>query len=303
MNPLKELEGFDAPHQLALIKKLGGKVVKDAILRGEKTVTVEDAIRALFDKNGRRIPEGLQAPVRDANRSFGLRQPDFSWANLHNRIALLHNSLGRRHNTGIKAEELKAEAERLLAIIKEDIQIANIANGVCLPVILPKLFMDDLGAELELYLDGVKNSYTKIFGNRIFYNYCKGILMNKIGIIKESRHDQLISRMKEGPVIGLHFPNSLQGFSAYADHEQMLMLPEGFILSGMDTVIAIIMYPDILVCDCNVPMLNISALQWRYPFSSLLQFKTVDHKLIFNNFPYLPISDGYSSAGLLFIVN
>ena len=52
--------------------------------------------------------------------------------------------------------------------------------------------------------------------------------------------------MNHASTVGIYFPNPLQGFSVDAGWEQMATLPEGFILSGIDIIIAMIMYPDIL---------------------------------------------------------
>jgi hypothetical protein len=299
MDPLKELEGLDAGRQLALVKKLGGREVVNAILRGEKTVMIKDTIRLLFDKHGRRIPEGLQANVCDANRKFRLDRPKLdNEVDFVNRISRLHGCLSI--NTQVTAKQLKVETERLLATIRGNSQIANIANGVYLPVVLPKLVTNDLGAELELYLAGVDNIYANTFGERTFYNYRKGTLANEVSIVNGSRHDQLIKRMKQGPVIGLHFPNPLQGFSIHASREQMSTLPEGFILSGMDTPIAMVMYPDILARGYNTPGLDMAALQWQSAGGSL-GFEPGGGRLAFGYTGYLAYAVGSYSGGLLFL--
>lgn len=282
------------------INKLGGQEVWDAWLRGEKIVTVEDTIRLFFDKHGRRIPKDLQANVCDANRDFRLNQPKklYEEVDFANRILRLHECLDI--DTKVTAEQLKAETERLLAIIRDNPQIANIANGICLPVVLPQLVTDDLGAELELYLTGVNSSYVKTFGDRTFSNRRKDTLANEVSVVDGSRHDQLIERIKQEPVIGLHFPNPLQGFSTNASREQMSTLPKEFILSGMDTPIAMIMYPDILARDWNTPGLDVSALQWPSADYSLY-FRAGGGLLGFGHVNDL--SDAYAgcSGGLLFL--
>jgi len=283
----------------ALVKNLGGEEVARKIQRGEAKVSFEDVVKVFFDKHGRRIPEGLQANVCDANRSYRLDRPKLDEeVDFANRILRLHGCLSI--DTEVTAEQLKAETECLLAMIRENPQIANIANGVCLPVVLPKLVTDDLGAELELYLAGVNNSYAKTFGDRKFYNHRKGTLANKVSIVDGSRHDQLIERMKQEPVIGLHFPNPLQGFSIHANREQMSTLPEGFILSGMDTPIAMVMYPDILARDWNTPGLDMAALFWRSADYSL-NFRADDEKLGFDFTGNLANADDGYSGGLLFL--
>ncbi|MBD3282397.1 MAG: hypothetical protein GF387_02195 [Candidatus Portnoybacteria bacterium] len=283
----------------ALVKNLGGNKVARKIQRGEVKISFEDIVKTLFDKHGRRIPKNLQAYVCDASRDFRLNQPKLDEeVDFANRITRLHGCLSI--NTGVTAEQLKAETERLLAMIRENSQIANIANGVCLPVVLPKLVTNDLGVELELYLAGVNNSYAKTFGDRKFYNHRKDTLANEVSVADGSRHEQLVSRMKEVPVIGLHFPNPLQGFSINADREQMSTLPEGFILSGMDTLIAMAMYPDILARDWNTPGLDMAALQWQSAGCSLY-FGARGGELGFARTDGLAIALDSSSGGLLFL--
>lgn len=281
----------------ALINIIGEETAK-GLLAGDVSAEFKEVVKKFFDKHGRRIPEGLQANVCDANRDFRLDQPKLDEVDFANRILRLHGCLSI--DTEVMAEQLKAETERLLAVIRENSQIANIANGVCLPVVLPKLVTDDLGAELELYLAGVDNSYAKTFGDRKFYNHCKGTLANQVNIVDGSRHDQLIGRMKECPVIGLHFPNPLQGFSINASREQMLTLPEGFILSGIDTSIAMVMYPDILARDWNTPGLDLAALSWQSADSSLF-FRAHDGRLDFFRTDYLAYAYDDYSGGLLFL--
>jgi len=289
----------------ALVKNLGEEVAvqikngKKIVVREGDELVLKDAIRPLFDKHDRRIPEGLLANVCDANRSFRLDQPVLAQkADYANRILRLHGCFSI--DTGVTAEQLKAGTERLLAIIRENSQIANIVNGVYLPVVLPKLVTDNLGAELELYLAGVNKSYIRTFSDRKFYNRRKGTLTNEVSVVEGSRHDQLIERMKQELVIGLHFPNPLQGYSFNASREQMLTLPEGFILSGMDTPIAMAMYPDILARGWNTPGLNLAALQWQSADFSL-SFRAYAVKLDFVGTAFLADARGSYSGGLLFL--
>jgi len=302
MNTVAEwMQSHTGGQTAAILSKVCGGDTENlsALLCGELKVELKEAFKKLFDRSGRRIPEGLSASVCDANRSFRLDQPKLvEEADFANRILRLHGCLSI--DTEVTAEQLKAETERLLAIIRENSQIANIANGVYLPVVLPKLVTDDLGAELELYLSGVNNSYTKSFSDRSFNNYRKGDLSGKVSIIDGSRHDQLVERMKQELVIGLHFPNPLQGFSINADREQMSTLPEGFILSGIDTPIAMAMYPDILACDWNTPGLELAALQWQSADYSL-GFRAIGGRLNFGDTADLAIANGIYSGGLLFL--
>ncbi len=282
----------------ALVKNLGGEEMARKVQRGEVRVNFKEALKVLFNKHGRRIPEGLSASVCDADRNFQLNQPKLDKeVDFADRILRLHECLSI--DTGVTAEQFKAETERLLALIQNNSRISNIVNGVWLPVVLPQLTID-IGTALEQYLEAVDESYAKTFDNRKLYNYRKDGLINKVSIVDESRHDQLVERMKQGSVIGIHFPNSLQGFSINASREQMQTLPEGFVLSGIDTPIAMAMYPDILARNWNTPGLDLAALSWRSADHSLC-FEASDDFLGFVLTGGLADAYDFCSGGLLFL--
>lgn len=264
-------------------------------------------VKTLFDKYGRRIPKGLQSNVCDADRDFWLNQPELNEeVDFANRITRLHECLGV--DTKVTGEQFKAKTEGLMALIRDNSQIANIANGVWLPVVLPrfnKFKTDDLGTTLWKYMKAVSKSYAKDFSDRKFVNHhYKKSLVKKISIVDGSRHDQLIERMKQTPVIGIYFPNPLQGFSINADREQMSDLPEGFILSGMDIPIAMIMYPDILAHGIDTPNLDMSALDlvpFAFQVDNSLDFWASNIQLNFDNTDTLANAYDNFSGGLLFL--
>ena len=283
----------------ALVKNLGGESIARGIQKGEIKINPKNVMKVLFDKNGRRIPKNFSSDVCDANRNFQLNQPKLKTEiDYINRIVLLNECLGI--DTGITGKQLMAGTERLLTLIQDNYQIANIAKGVYLPVVLPQLMTDDLGTVLEQYLEAVGKSYANTFDNRKFYNHRKGILANNVKIISGSRHNQLIKRMKQGPVKGIYFPSSLQEFSVNTSREQMLTLPEDFILSGMDILIAMIMYPDILARDCHAPNLDMAAFFWQFIEDSL-GFDISDNHLDFDCTNSL-IQTSSSSSGLLLLL-
>lgn len=255
----------------AVINKIGLDAW-NAILNGQQTinVVVRDIIQKLFDKNGRRIPKDLSSSVCDPNKDFNLSMARLETIQDYSNVLSGFTKLLGVKNFGITAEEFKAETERLLALISDNDQVANIKNGTYLPLVLPKLESGDLGAALEQYLKVVGKSYKKAFRNRNFCNYRKGELSGVVKIVDGSRQDQLIEKMKQGPVVVIFFPNSLQGFSVNASREQMETLPEGFILSGIETIIAMIMYPEVLARDYQTPGLDLAGLSWQSPDYSLV---------------------------------
>lgn len=301
MNAVDEWTQSHTGGQTAAIlsKVCGGDTEKlDALLRDELRVELKEVLKKLFGKFGRRIPEGLLANVCDADRSFRLEQPSFiDLEKYGERLQRLHDSL--EIDTGVSDEVFCREINRLMGIILENSQIANITKGVYLPIVLPQLTTDDLGATLEQYFEAASKSYAKTFNGREFFNHHKGALAGEVNIVNGSRHDQLIVKMKQGPVIGIHFPNPLQGYSFNASREQMATLPEGFILSGLDTVIAMAMYPDVLARDDKTPGLDLAALSWRSAACSL--FFPTGGRLYFNDTFNLAGIYVHFSGGLLFV--
>ncbi len=271
MNPLQELEGLDPAHQLALVKKIGGREQVWAILRDEMEIVVQPKIKTLFDKHGRCIPKELPAHVRDPIPSSRLNQLTLSGkASYEARILRLHNALGI--DTKITAKEFKKETERLLELIRTDVRISNITNGVYFPVICPKLDRHNFGAELERYIAAISKSYLATFPHRTFlvHNLLRSTYREETHFLRGMRTEKLTERLDSAPVIGLCFPQALHGFSVSADREQIASLPEKFILSGIDTMIAMIMYPDVLVpYDLFSAEFDLASLFWQWTEKTL----------------------------------
>lgn len=284
----------------AVFNILGGKDAVDALLRGDKGVKIEDVIIKLFDKNGRCIPSRtLQANVCDPNRNFHIVQPNVVLSDRFNRLV---EALGC--GVGISGADFENEIALASAELKGNQLLQSILNGVCLPIIVPQLDLVDYGNTLDTTaLPAVERAYQKEFkklGKSKFVNYRKGDLAGKVSVIKGVHHDRIIERLKHGPVIGLYFPNTLQGYSVQAQREQIATLPEQFSLAGLETAFAMMMYPDILARDFNTLGYDLSALQWRGPGYSLY-FKAHGDWLGFSNKADLGGADDSDSGGLLFV--
>lgn len=282
----------------ALINKLGENLALE-ILQGQKIVKIEEAIQSLFDKNGRRIPpKRLQNNVCDPDKNFYLKQPQIDYAS---RLVRFQEAF--HPGPCISAAELEGKSEELVEKIKNDSQISNLLKGVYLPIILPQIPKNfDYGELLETtFLAAVEKSYKKQFPNRDFYNYRKGELKKEVEIIKNTRHGQLIEKMKQGITIAIYFPNPLQGFSILASREQMQSLPESlFLCGGFDSATAMVMYPDILARDFHAPGHDLSALCWRSSDFSLF-FGAYDDRLCFRFRAVLGVAHDSCSSGLLFL--
>lgn len=279
----------------ALLNILGEENAR-RLLSGELSVEFKEVIRKLFDKNGRRIPKDLSSSVCDPDKRFKLVQPRMKTVKDYARVLkILADALGVGvQDLGITAEEFKAKAEELMSTIPSN--SANIKKGVGLPLVLPKF------ESFEKLLCSVNNSYKNVFQNR---NFCYN-LKSELGLsvvaaktVEGSRQDQLIEKMKQGPVVIIFFPNSLQGFSVNASREQMESLPEGFILSGIETIIAMIMYPEVLARDSYTPTLGLAGL-FRQSSDYSLLFWAADNELSFGDGVHSSHAIDDISSGLSF---
>lgn len=281
----------------ALGTKLGGLENVKAIIQGDKVIEIKikDSVTLLFDKHGRRIPKDLKNSVCDADKDFYLAQPEIDYAERLIRFADVFH---------LSCAEFEKKSKELIKKIKNDFQLANLLNGIYLPIILPQIEAKnfDYGRILEeVFLTAVGKAYKKQFSSRDFINYRKGNLQGKVSIVPESRHNQLINKMKKDVVVGIYFPNPLQGFSILAAREQISTLPEDLILSGgFDTSAATAMYPDVLARDYHTPGYDLSALSWESSRYSLC-FRAYDGELVFGS--RADLSDAYDdySSGLLFL--
>jgi len=267
----------------ALCNMCGGEETVDAILRGEKKITIEDIIRLLVDKSGRCIkqPQGT-AKVCDANMSLRFDPlPDgFEFQPI-----------------GMEVEEFKGRIEAIKAKVAANIQVANLLKGVSYPILLPQISAGDYGALMEeIFLPLVEASYTKAFPERKFYNYHKGKLTSKVSIVDE-RHQRLVADLSDEPIPGiLFFP--LQGFSVQAQREMANLMPENISLAGaIEIAVAEATYPRILSRG-TTPLKDCSAVLWLDADCSLC-FDARGGQLGFNG-RYDLAHAGGNSCGALF---
>lgn len=232
----------------ALCNMCGGEESVNAIIRGEKKITVEEVIRLLVDKNGRCIkqPQVVSA-VCDPNTSFHFDPlpNDFEF-----------------QPTGMDVEEFNSRIEVIKVKIAANPQVANLLKGVCYPIVLPQIPVDrDYGMLLqEILLPLVAKSYETAFPNRRFYNYSEGGLIGRVTIIDE-RHAMLVADLAKGPIVGiLTFP--LQGFSVDAQCEMAKLMPENISLAGaIEIAVVETMYFKFLSGDCKTLIKDCSAVQ------------------------------------------
>ena len=282
----------------ALLNVIGEENAKK-LLANEISFTIKQTTEAsLFDKNGRRIPKNLEFNVCDSSLPVKLGNLFLeSEKDYQELIDEFNRPLGGRLK--ITGEELKTGTEKLLALIGNDKRFAKILNGAWVPIILPKL-TGIIEKVLNEYLRATKFLYTRHCGTSFAYkdNFC-----GNVHISPASRYDKAISKMIMRDLVGIYFINPLQGYSVLASREQMKELPEEFVLSGFEPLIAGAMYPKIFF-DQKL-FLDLAAFSWvldpkKGNFSQSV-FRTKDSGISYGANLSLNRGDGDRSSGLLFI--
>ncbi len=254
------------------------------------------AASSLFDVHGRCIPSELAAAAhRKTRRYFAFAQPEINYANIHARIT---SRLGIP--TGISAMEFERRAEAILQRLRDDPMTSGIANGVRVPIILPKASYPDYGEALEqIYLPAVNNAFAEKFPEYNFVNHHKSGLAGKLGVASQSRHQRLLAAMQQDRVVGYFFP-CLTEYSIPAVLEQIGKLPEQFLLAGgFDTSAALIGSPDLLLrTDGYPPLLWLAALSGEKENVGY-HFEAYGYNLTFNRRPHFGQVAEYWASGLV----
>ena len=243
---------------IALGTKIGGLKTVIAALRGKLDIDVRPrGVELSFDDRGTLVSTGCAVRKIDNNCRF--EQPELSTVkHFGDRLDHLHRMLSV--DTGITNKHFKEEIERLKQLIDTNDEMKGLLNGAWPPVILPKLTRKSVGAEFDRYLDALERSFRKIYDRGELRTNCgRGSFRDSLWHLPGIRHTELIGRMWQNPVIGIYFPQSLQGYSVRCSRELAKILPQGYLLSGLDSVIAMIMYTKIMARSKNVPFLNLSA--------------------------------------------
>lgn len=296
----------------ALVKKIGLENV-GPILSNKKSVLVEDGPFEFFDKHGLRIAwnEGplYEGRVCAPDRDFYFRQPELKTQNDY--AERLDRVQEHFPDANMSVTKFRSGANKLLKQLDRHERVRNLLRGAYLPLCIPSLrdISDgfDYGRVLqEKFVPALERAFKAQFPKHEFFpphhHIANQTLTGKISIICASRHHQLVGRMMEGPVVGIYFPTTLQGFSVMAQRDQIRALPGGLLLNGgFDTVTAEVIYPDVLVRDSS-PGLHLSALYFGGKEEQFFGL-TVDGEQIFFSITYGGIEHAYGhcSGGLLFI--
>lgn len=257
---------------LNLTQKFGTDVW-DRWLAGELEATFAEVVKMLFNRYGFFSTRDITAKHKDANRDFKLAALEGGWAEYNMALSnlVVRNERLRQFvpsDSGLilpTADDVRgflARCEAIRARVRDDKLVANVLNGPNLPTFLPKFRVQDMSAFVEMLVTVAKRSYENEFPCRTFYNHRAGDLAGKVSVVDVSRFQQVIAKMAEAHVPGLEFFTPFQGFSIPADHEAIALLPEGFILSALNTLMSWALYPDILLSNWYTPGYDLAGLFW-----------------------------------------
>ncbi len=305
MSDIKSVKDINGHHIEAFVNKLGGIENFVLGLRHDCDLILQPRFPKYFDKNGHGIPENLTATVCDSNKDYTLTQPDvLSNVFLAGCFVRAKNYLGDYLGRGMISYGSYQELVNIqVAKLKADESVANLLKGVWLPIIIPPMVIDDIGRSVETIVEAAGASYKDQYQNRKWENELKGKLAGNVTIIEGTRHDRLISQIAENSVVGIYFPNALQGFSVNAQREFVQRLPEGFSLTGaIEPSVALAMYPTVLAHGNKTPVYDCSALQYKPTYAEQsFYFGANDGRLEFDHKVGLIFENGTHSGGLLFV--
>lgn len=209
---------------------------------------------SLFDNFGRCNPlPDWQERVCGSHDECYVTQPMTSYLHLlwrHRRLKMFTMCGEDRF---LSAAEFARRACSLNKQLRKSRKLSPLMQGVHLPICLPQLnTWQDYGRALSsMFFRAVQRSFIRTFKERqLFNNESSEPFYEQLAIVPESRHQYLFDRMKQGPVVGIYFPEAMQGFSVRAAREHMDHLPDNVLLGGgLDVATALVMYPDVLGRD------------------------------------------------------
>lgn len=255
--------------------------------------------KALFDENGRCIPEGLSAPAHArTRRRFICLQPEIDYPAIHARLSKYLDADG-----AISVADFQARAEAIIAGLKADPAVANVAKAVTVPFFLPKI-ADVNGRDMgklvqDTYVKAVEKAFTDTYPNYAFYTHHTESLAGVLNVQPGSRHQVLLDAVAKDVVVGV-FLVAFQEFSVPASIEATAKLPEQFLLAGgIDTCAAFIACPGLLErADGYPPLMFFGALTGETP-TVAYHLEAYGYNLTFNRRVHFGHAAEYWANGLV----
>jgi hypothetical protein len=303
LKKIKKFKDFDIGQLEALVKLLGGLDVAIEILRGRKDFVLTDNVKTLADETGRCIPDpALTHFVTPGVGSiWNFPHPEINSNFYQDGFKRLSKYLG---NCGVSLDQFENEAETIRQNALGHPRLANFFKGLCVPVIIPstvctknpgKLVNDLLHSMIMIYRNQFLNKEFKIDIREY-----DGLYLELIKSCESILFDHCADNK---PLIGWHLASAMHGFSIWAQREQIKSLPDNhLILSGYDTIIAYIGYPDLMTGN-GLPNFSLPLFKQRFVSGYELVFMNNQDDLCFSNHDIFPDSLADSVCGGLFLFN
>ncbi|MBT4162878.1 MAG: hypothetical protein HOC70_10285 [Gammaproteobacteria bacterium] len=203
----------------------------------------------LFNEYGRLVPESLTNAVYEQSRRYFLCDaPSTDLDDIYSRTC---NILGPADD--LTADDFRGRIEKILSSLESDPATKGITAGVHIPLLIPRMDIDDLGSALEEhYLPAVERAFLQRLPEAEFSNETNG-LAGKLSVRDGSRHGQLLEKLAKQSVVGVYFP-AMTEYSVPAAVEQIQRMPENCLLTGgIDLCAALIAAPDALIRKDGYP--------------------------------------------------
>jgi hypothetical protein len=207
---------------------------------------------SFFDENGRRIPyEGLRFYSNEISSYYKLIQPKLDLFNIFDRIKTFNNM-----ENDLSFSDFSLKYDELRYVINNNIDFSNLLRGVHIPFFYQNNHLiDDYGDNLErALLPCFKNSFSHQFPNSYFKAFMQAgsSLSGNINLCSYSNYSSFIKSSYKKPIIGLYFPNALQGYDILSQRIQMRDLPtlpgaNVCLSGGIDICSALLGSPELLI--------------------------------------------------------
>lgn len=217
-----------------------------------------------FDLSGRRIPtEEVRVFSREPKEYYKIDQPIINYELILNRIQDINHEIRE-----IKKQDFEEQVKKIIEEIKKKAEYRNLLNGVWVPFIYKRKNKGaDLGRELEEeLLPQVKHSFLEKNPQSEFRAILQSNskLQKNISLDPDSRYEEFIQMSERKAVIGLYFPQALQGFDVASQRKQMKTLTNSSGLNiclsgGMDICSALVACPELLFSNENYSPIPIMA--------------------------------------------
>ncbi len=155
----------------------------------------------------------------------------------------------------------------LINTFKTNNNYSNLLYGPCIPFVLEKKTIKDIGDELESsLLNTVSSSFKDFYPSSNFKAVIqdKTSLSGKLAPSEKTGYGKLLDMLSEHWVCGLYFPMALQEYSVHSQQQKLLTLPhhDGICISGpLEVSSALIGCPNLLINKKNYsPLLCLSGV-------------------------------------------